>query len=377
MKSKWFILFGFAVFLRVAIAATITTTDGNWSATQVVLKNTPEAALMARVGDIDNLGFGFPQNFDPFSGSSTPGHAFPWAVNPDDPAGTDRIMVITSYNGPPPRGADGYTQSTIRPGNAVQPITLQFDAQGLTVIDAAFQIFVDDFQAPSWGAVYTVTLNDQSFPELEAIINSLVQTGPIGKLISVPVPPRLLSQIATGRVVLKIDDLTTGAGDGYAIDFVKLLVNRVGVLPVGTITGTVNDATSHLPIPGATVRAFDREAVSDAKGEYTITGVPAGLAFVEASASGYQTKSRTVDLVAGQTVQSVNFDLPRGGTTLSIYVAVELEFFGHVGATYVVQYSPDLEHWTDDETIIGEGKLVTRFRSTRNANARYWRVVAK
>lgn len=92
-----------ALAVNVATAQT-TPTDGDWSFQYVILTNTPEAALMVRVGDIDNLGFGWPAGFDPFSGNSTPVHAFPWAVDPADTPGTDRIMVVTSfdYTGNPP-----------------------------------------------------------------------------------------------------------------------------------------------------------------------------------------------------------------------------------------------------------------------------------
>ena len=41
--------------------------NGDWTIQQVTLTNTSEANLMVRAGDIDNLGFGWPQNFDPFS----------------------------------------------------------------------------------------------------------------------------------------------------------------------------------------------------------------------------------------------------------------------------------------------------------------------
>lgn len=360
-----------------ALAATITANDGDWSAHQAALRNTAEAELMVRSGDIDNLGYGWPVNFDPFSGAATPRHNFPWKVDANDPTGTDVIMVITSYAGKPPAGSDGYTTSTQRPANAVKPLDLSFDLDGLSVRDAALQIFVDDFQAPYWKANYTVTLNGQPYPELEALINSLVQTGPVGKLISVTVPPRLLSQIASGHVQLLFDDLTTGAGDGYAIDFVKLLINRTGVLPVATISGNVADAVTHRPIAGTLVHAFDREAATDAAGNYTLTGVPAGLAFVEASAAGYVTKSSNVDLLAGQTVSGVNFELPRAASSLSIYPAVELEFFGFAGSQYALQYSADLKQWADDEVIAGEDKLVNRFRSTRNADRRFWRVTLR
>lgn len=42
---------------------------------------------MVRSGDIDNLGFGWSADFDPFSGVSTPSHGFPWAPDSIDASG--------------------------------------------------------------------------------------------------------------------------------------------------------------------------------------------------------------------------------------------------------------------------------------------------
>ena len=44
----------------------------DWAATHREQKNAKEAELLVQVGDIDNLGFGWPQKFDPFAGKSTP-----------------------------------------------------------------------------------------------------------------------------------------------------------------------------------------------------------------------------------------------------------------------------------------------------------------
>jgi hypothetical protein len=55
--------------------------------------NGPEADLLVRTGDINNLGFGWPDGFDPFSGKSTPGHGYPWDPRPGAPDGTDRILM--------------------------------------------------------------------------------------------------------------------------------------------------------------------------------------------------------------------------------------------------------------------------------------------
>ncbi|MCP5521188.1 MAG: carboxypeptidase regulatory-like domain-containing protein [Verrucomicrobiales bacterium] len=353
--------------------AQVTETDGDWAAKTVSLANTSEAALVVRVGDVDNLGFGWPEGFDPFSGSTTPGHAFPWTVDPEDPDGTDRIMVLTSYVGTPPWGQDGYTGTTARPANSVRPIVLEYGPPVFPVHDAAFQMFVDDFQAPYWGAHYEVTLNQKPFDEIEPTINELVQTGPVGKLITVPVPSRFLPDVQSGRLEFVFDDLTTGAGDGYAIDFIKLLVNVEGLQQSGTVTGRVLMAGTDVPIANATVQAFDRVVTTGADGSYELTEVPAGLAYVTAQAPGFSVKGRHVDVLGGQTTSGVDFRLDRGEFVLSIYPAVELEFFGHSGVSYVIQYSGDLETWQDDETIQGQGELISVLRRARPETQRYWR----
>src|SRR6185437_15470627 len=58
----------------------------------------PEADLVVRTGDINNLGFGWPKGFDPFSGQSTPPHQWPdiEKIPSGAPDGTDRILLGTS-----------------------------------------------------------------------------------------------------------------------------------------------------------------------------------------------------------------------------------------------------------------------------------------
>lgn len=286
-----------------------TATDGDWTATGTVLEDTPEAALVVRVGDIDNLGFGWPSGFDPFSGNSTPGHSYPWTAKTNDPPGTDRIMVVTSYTGSPPRGRDGYTSSTSRPANEVQSISLNYDLGSKTVTSAALQIFLDDFQASVWGADYQVTLNAQRAPFLESVINSLVQTGPVGKMITVALPPEFLPLAQSGELVLRFDDVTTGAGDGYAIDFVKLLVNVKGFNQSGIIEGLVVDEKTQLPLSGVWISTQGMSsATTGVDGRYTLTNVVAGLVSVTAALPDYGTQVKLTDLIAGQT-NRVDFTL--------------------------------------------------------------------
>src|SRR5271165_3423902 len=62
-------------------------TPASWALKTERTANGPEADLVVRTGDINNLGFGWPDRFDPFSGKSTPGHGYPWDSRPGAPDG--------------------------------------------------------------------------------------------------------------------------------------------------------------------------------------------------------------------------------------------------------------------------------------------------
>jgi len=261
-----------------------------------------EADAVIQVGDIDNLGFGWPTGFDVFSGASTPVHSYPFQPDANDANGTDRIMVGTSYNGNPPHGQDGYTSTTSRPGNLPQAIDMRYSLGGIQVRSATIQMFVDDFQSPVWGSSFQVTLNGQRAPFLENVINALDQTGPIGKLITVQIPADFLPLVASGHLSIYIDDPTTGAGDGYAVDFVRLLINP-HITTVGNVSGRVTDATTGLALQGATVSASGTvTTVTGSDGAYILRGVPAGLVVVNASKNGYVSRTISNDLVAGSDI---------------------------------------------------------------------------
>lgn len=299
------------VVSMMATAMAATPTDGDWTQKSGELRNTPEADLMVRTGDIDNLGFGWAAGFDPFSGRNTDPHGFPWVPDPKDPSGTDRIMVPSSFKGTPPGGTDGYTSGTSRPGNAPQPIALSYTLGDVLVKGAILQMFVDDFQAPVMGSTFEVLLDGHRAPYLERILNTLDQTGPIGKMVSVEILPEFLRLLQDGSLTITIDDTTTGAGDGYAIDFAKLLINPRSLAHTGVVKGTVKERDTDKPLAGALVSAGDVvQATSDAQGKFLLKDVPAGLVVGTASLSGYDSNSHTADLVANGEVE-VDFVLAK------------------------------------------------------------------
>ena len=307
-------LFSALAISVIASAQRSTKNDGDWSKQSIQLKNTGEADLMIRTGDIDNLGFGFDTDFDPFTGRPTKAHEFPWEINRNDAAGTDRIMVPSSYKYDDSKGYDGYTSNTSRPAN--NPVSIAIPLQAIKDIkpdSAALQIFIDDFQAPEMQSKFQVKINGIRFTEAEKIINRINQTGPIGKLITIRLSQELMNKLTSDTLYLSIDDPATGQGDGFAIDFVKLLINP-HIVYRGIVEGKVIDAATREPIKNATVSAEDFGTVTtDAEGNFSLANIPAGLNIVTGSASGYASKEKQVDVVANESTEPVEIELDRSG----------------------------------------------------------------
>jgi len=280
----------------------------------------PEADLVVRTGDINNLGYGWPQGFDPFSGNSTPPHPWPEPerVPAGAPDGTDRIMLGSAVI---PGGGDGYSgtlhacvigqvagSGTVdaacrraRDLTVPAPIVLGVGSLPNKVDAVLVQIFADDFQPIPFHSHFQVTLNGTRIPSLEYAINSLDQTGPIGKLLSVQLLPEYWPLLQSGTVKLLIDDPTTHVADGYAVDFVRILVNPHNFKYQVSLTASVTDADTQKPIAAAAVTAALQSAATDAQGKCQMSGLPAGLVTATAAAPGYDENSVPVDLIAGQT----------------------------------------------------------------------------
>ncbi len=278
------------VFCR-SMAQHKTVTDGDWMQNKVFLQNTPEAEYMYRLGDVDNLNFEWPERFDPFCGKTTEAHGFPWEMNAADIAGMDRMLNSSKYNPEAPRdcGMDGYTVDWKPEISKPSPIVFELaEVKGKVLKDAFLQLFIDDFQAPSLCSKFTVTINGIRFVEAERLLNAVDQGGPVGKLVTLPLPDDILRSIEGGKLSLMIDE-ALGAADGWAIDFAKLIINRkLTTNCIGTIQGFVKDKETLEIIAGATVTRIDNTTYkSDAEGSFWIKNVPTGLEVVRATAPGY------------------------------------------------------------------------------------------
>ena len=265
------------------------------------MSSTPEAEFMIRSGDIDNLGYGWAEGFNPFSGRSTDSHPWPYEINPQDASGTDRVMIPTSFINNPeqsPCGTDGYSGGD-HSIYKVFPLQLSLASIKNANINSAFLLmFVDDFQSPSLCSKFRVWFNGKRFTDVENILNAIDQSGPIGKLIFAKVPNELLPLLKKDKLIISIDDSTTHAGDGFAIDFVKLLINPKPYSYTGTLQVRVINSADLTPIDGAKiiVPGFG-EAVSNSEGYADINNIPAGLATADFTAKGFISKTQSFDII--------------------------------------------------------------------------------
>jgi hypothetical protein len=127
---------------------------------------------------------------------------------------------------------------------------------------------------------------------------TIPNVSPGNNLVVTPTPPAGYVSTPASRTV------TVTAGQNVTlVDF------AISAIPVGTVTGTVTDETTDLPIPSVTVAittgaGLGKSATTNASGVYTINGVPTGNnQRVTATHLGY------TDEVSG------NFNVTNGTTT--------------------------------------------------------------
>jgi OOP family OmpA-OmpF porin len=275
--------------------------DKDWKKQVVELKNTDEADYIIRIGDVDNLGFGWPDGFDPFCGQMTDSHSYPFEPSKDDIKGTDCILLSSSFNvnRELPCGSDGYTYYHIP--KYIKPQSFKIPTQiliGVTPQDAWLQLFIDDFQSPSFCSRFQVTLGGKRFTEAEMVLNAIDQTGPVGKLVSIPIPEGYFEALGSGKELILYIDEVTGAGDGFALDFIRLLVNRKKANTCkGNLSGYVLDKISSEPIEGAIISTYyGQETISNAEGRFELKDLYAGYEVLVAAKAGYQDARQGADI---------------------------------------------------------------------------------
>lgn len=143
----------------------------------------------------------------------------------------------------------------------------------------------------------------------------------------------------------------------------------------GAAVGIVTSSGDGMPVVGATVSDGVRTSLTDASGQYIITGVPEGTHTLTASAAGYSDSSQAVSVVAQQTA-TADFALPRlpalwvqgitfgvAGKNLYLNVRVVGESGAVAGAQVAVQLTNGAQNWNFTGTTDSSGTasfVVTR-----------------
>ncbi len=279
-----------------------------WDLTREVLTDTEHAALVARTGDIDNLGYGWPDGFDPFAGGATPVHEWTFVPEPDDPDGTDRIMVVSGFDfadlDAETVAFDGFTTETDRASSIPTPIVIEWEPQGFD--QAAVQLFVDDLQSPFFGDDLVVSLDGRATRDMSAFVSGVDQSGPIGRLITIGVLPEFHDLLTDGRLEITIDGPSHEGGEGFAVDFAQVVLDPVSWEYAGGVSGAVIDAASGEPLAGVLVSATNVvQAVTGDDGSFVLDDVPAGRVVLGVGESGYVAVAEQLDLAAGATVDGL------------------------------------------------------------------------
>jgi outer membrane protein OmpA-like peptidoglycan-associated protein len=293
--------------------------DKDWSSNKVILQDTKEAEFIIRIGDIDNFDSGWPNKFDPFCDISTTSHQLPLSETSATHIGFDHILLSTNYNPGAEKhfGADRYSESydpiKSKPQGWVLPTS---DLRDRKIADAYLQLFVSDFQAPGYGSKFLFQIGDKRFVEAEKVLNNINQNDQTGKLLNIPITPEFYGMLTTRDSLTILLDEFTGAADGFAVDFMRVLINRNSLnLCKGTLKGKVLDKETGKPLTGVKVSTLSSEILeTDSKGAFEIRHIPTGLELVTARDKGYEDVSRAVDV--GQDINGeITIYLNKGGST--------------------------------------------------------------
>jgi OOP family OmpA-OmpF porin len=317
--KKVVLAFGFGVLSAFGLKAQTVTEDKEWTSQAAFLKGSSEADYIIRIGDVDNLNFGWPESFDPFCGRLSDSHPWPTEIIESDLPGMDRIMVSSKFKGENKSNClgDGYSASVDLSKSAPVNYNLPTDKlKGVEIKNAYLQLFIDDFQAPSMCSRFTITLNGKRFAEGERMLNAIDQTGPVGKLITIPLPEEYYSALVTQPVLAIRIDESVGAADGWAIDFIRLLINRNRANTCkGSARGTVREKGTDRALSGVRVSTSENmSTVTDAEGNFMLTNIPTGFEVLTASMAGFNDGYGNADVGQGDDNEPITIYLEKGKT---------------------------------------------------------------
>ncbi|MGB9120146.1 MAG: carboxypeptidase regulatory-like domain-containing protein, partial [Candidatus Angelobacter sp.] len=156
------------------------------------------------------------------------------------------------------------------------------------------------------------------------------------------------ASVASGTSVLTLNSSSGTPGGTYTINVVgtsgslqhstQIVLVVKATITTGTASGRVTRASNGTGIAGATVSTSFASTTTDASGNYTLANLPAGSVQLTASASGFNSLTKTVTITAGQTT-SASFALVATAPTGSITGRITSAIDGHALSGTTVTYS--------------------------------------
>ncbi len=273
----------------------VTESEGDWSATSIELYDTSEAEYIIRVGDIDNMNVGWRIAYNPFKGGVSRKLPLSWDIVPDDPAGTDRVMVIQGA-----RQGDMFTKENQPGKDLVESFSLNFFPIGEIIVDVYLQIFLSGIEQRMSKTGFIFSINGEELKEVSEMFRALSIKDLRGELLTFKLPSYMHDMLKSGVLEIKIDAEPPLRSNGFAVDFAKLLINKKAFKFAGSVVGSVNNLKTLEPMENIKVSSQGIVAYTNDQGEFRLDGIAAGNAVIKVETTNLPPTYHSVKLQSGE-----------------------------------------------------------------------------
>ena len=207
--------------------------------------------------------------------------------------------------------------------------------EGKNIITAAAEDLV--YNIWGWAEITVYYTSSTAGGSIYGSVSDAINNNPIvGASITITDSTKSQTASTVNNGFFSITNITPGTINGTAsksgylshtftdaINAGEILLLDIALIPGATVSGTVTNETTRLPISGATISVTDSQktltATTDTNGRYTITGIAQGTITIKVNKTGYLSQERYLTVEAGRTY-TANLMLKEisGGLTIQI-----------------------------------------------------------